>query len=650
MYMTSTFYFPVIQDYLGDIQAETITATLVGSAATVIKPLGGDVIGPIGETQIVSIRGKPVQSILDSCDSMLAATSYLVPNSLVKRGITDSDIVAETITANIFTGELIGGASSVERFTSNFSGDVGGTISATIVESVGGKSALEISKLCDDVDQNTAPFTLVKRDINGSLLNENLMVASHFIGEFIGIADRCTAWSSQLSGDITGPQSATIINKIGNLSSSRITTACSNVESASNFNNPLAIVQRDIDGNFDAGEVIATGGLFGTFSPGAFTNTVLFNGTMSGDITGKQNLTVVNNIQGRSASDIANRVISIENASSLATNSTLVKPDASGNFAVNELSATTLTGTLYGSASSVGDFTGTLQGDITGLQSSTIVSQVGPPGSKKSALQVSNTVNILNGADSITTPSTILKRDSNGNIWLNQITAQKFIITTNVGTNTVSNFTGLFNGNVTESQSTTLIESIGSLPTSSILSSVGRMVDMTKANYLRSPVAFGNDTTLKTTILTRTPAINGSSGGAIVATQYITEPSIDLAEIIPVNGVIATNVKGSCTASGGVFRITLATTLSNIVSDLVLTLNPVPGTTFAAYPVIVISPADAVTANVVINGGGIYAVPIISSGIFQLFQIRANSLGVNPNPSVNRTITTSWSYKILWIK
>jgi hypothetical protein len=649
--MTSIFHLPVIQDYQGNIQAETVTATLVGSASTVTNPLIGDVIGPIQATELVSIRGKPVQAILDSYDSLSNATSYLMPQSLVKRGITDSDIVAKTITANIFTGDLIGEASTVNTFTSSFSGDISGTISNTVVESVGGKSVSQITEFCDDVNKIVGPFALLKRDNAGNLLGENTITSSHFVGEFIGIAESCTNWSDPLIGDLTGSQSATVVTKVNNISASRIANVCNNVSNASDINNPLGIVQRDINGNFAANEIIGTGGLFGTFAPGAVTSTVLFNGALAGNVTGKQNLTLVNNINGRLASDIASRVSDIESASSNAINNTLVKTDANGSFAVNELNANILTGTLIGTASSIGNFTNALNGDVTGSQLSTIVTQLGPSNSKKTALQVADTVNILNGADSVTTPSTISKRDINGNIWLNQITAQKFIITSNTPTTTVSNFTGFFNGDMTDSQSTTLIKSIGSLLTSSILLSVGKMIDMSKSNYLRSPVAIGTAATLKNTILTRTPMVNGSSGGAIVGTQYITEPTANLAEIISYNGVIVTNVKGSCTASAGLFRITLASILSNVVNNLVLTLNPIPGTTFSAYPVLILSPADAITANVVINGGGIYAIPIMAAGgIFQLFQIMTNTLGINPNPNVNRVITTTWSYKILWIK
>lgn len=68
-----------------------------------------------------------------------------------------------------------------------------------------------------------------------------------------------------------------------------------------------------------------------------------------------------------------------------------------------------VTGNVTGSSSS---FTGILQGDVNGTQSLTTVSSVGG----LSATSIANGVNAANAATTASTPNSIVKRDSNGNI------------------------------------------------------------------------------------------------------------------------------------------------------------------------------------------------------------------------------------------
>jgi hypothetical protein len=84
----------------------------------------------------------------------------------------------------------------------------------------------------------------------------------------------------------------------------------------------------------------------------------------------------VNSVGGKTSSDIASAVTTVDSATSVNTASTLVERDASGNFAANVITAS-LTGNVTGSVSgSSATFTGSLSGDVSGTQSATSVDKI----------------------------------------------------------------------------------------------------------------------------------------------------------------------------------------------------------------------------------------------------------------------------------
>ena len=98
----------------------------------------------------------------------------------------------------------------------------------------------------------------------------------------------------------------------------------------------------------------------------------------------------------------------------------LVQRDASGNFSANAITAT-----LIGNASNAStaataiSFTGSLNGDITGTQSATVVSLVGG----ETASEIASTVDTVTAATNANTPSTLVLRDGSGNFVAGTITA-----------------------------------------------------------------------------------------------------------------------------------------------------------------------------------------------------------------------------------
>jgi hypothetical protein len=121
--------------------------------------------------------------------------------------------------------------------------------------------------------------------------------------------------------------------------------------------------------------------------------------------------------------------VKLDAATALNTVSTLVFRDSSGNFAAGTITASltgnvsgNLTGNVTGNVSGSADsFTGSLVGDVTGTQGATVVSTVGG----KTASAIATSVNDTIAATSVNTVSTIVKRDSNGDIAIRDLTARK---------------------------------------------------------------------------------------------------------------------------------------------------------------------------------------------------------------------------------
>ena len=154
---------------------------------------------------------------------------------------------------------------------------------------------------------NTAS-AIVARDSSGNF-NAGTITAS-LIGNASTATSATTAgtainFSGSLSGNVTGPQSATVIapdvitnamiNSAAAIADSKlaqITTAskvANSATTATNANNPSTIVARDASGNFSAGTITAN------LSGNATTSTTStnFSGSLGGDVGGTQGATVV---------------------------------------------------------------------------------------------------------------------------------------------------------------------------------------------------------------------------------------------------------------------------------------------------------------------------------------------------------------------
>jgi hypothetical protein len=147
---------------------------------------------------------------------------------------------------------------------------------------------------------------------------------------------------------------------------------------------------------------------------GSATN---FTGVLAGDVTGNQTTTVVANVGGQSAANVASATTLANAATDANTANAIVRRDASGNF-----TAGTITANLAGnatSATSATNFSGALAGDVTGNQGTTTVASVGG----QSAANVSAGVSLANAATDANSANAIVRRDASGNFTAGTITA-----------------------------------------------------------------------------------------------------------------------------------------------------------------------------------------------------------------------------------
>jgi formylglycine-generating enzyme required for sulfatase activity len=103
-------------------------------------------------------------------------------------------------------------------------------------------------------------------------------------------------------------------------------------------------------------------------------NAAGFTGSLAGDVTGPQGSTLVGTVGGVSAANVASGANAANNATSANTPSTLVKRDASGNFAAGGV-------TLSGNLTAGGNITASsFSGDGSGLTNLNVATSSIPPG------------------------------------------------------------------------------------------------------------------------------------------------------------------------------------------------------------------------------------------------------------------------------
>jgi hypothetical protein len=369
---------------------------------------------------VTNNSANPTRKTVAFTDSTIAAaqisdgtlTSAKLASNLTLGGTT-SGTFSGNLTGNV-TGNVSGSAAS---FTGSLSGDVTGTQAATVVSTVGGITSTSLAAgatLANAATHANTASTLVRRDASGNFTAGTITAA---LNGNASTATSAPSFTGMLTGDVTGTQGATVISTVSGISAANIAAGATLANNSTAANTASTLVARDASGNFSAG--IITGTLNGNAATATTAgSSTSFTGSLMGDVTGTQSATVVSSLGGLTAANIASGATLSNNATSANTASTLVRRDASGNFA-----AGTIMGSLAGNAATATNFTGMLAGDVTGTQGATVVSTVGT----SSAANVHAAELAANAATSANTPGTIMKRDANGDITAGTITASTFM-------------------------------------------------------------------------------------------------------------------------------------------------------------------------------------------------------------------------------
>ena len=369
-------------------------------------------------------------------NSATTATSSATADAIVARDASGD------FSAGIITADLDGNATTATtavtttNFTGSLSGDVTGTQGATVVATVGGRSAADIADAIDIVAAATntnVADTLVLRDNTGSFEAEVVsMVDGVASGDLtitslttVGIVhnDASGLLSSSLIVNADVAAAAGIVDtKLATISTAgKVANSATTATSANTAN---AIVARDASGNFSAG--IITASLSGNATTA--TTSTNFSGSLSGDVTGTQGATVVATVGGQTAANVAAGAVLANAATNTNTANTIVRRDSTGSFAaqvvsfVDEVATGSVTITPFNTA-------GIVHNNASGLLSSSLIvnadvaAAAGIVDTKLATISTAGKVaNSATTATSANTANAIVARDASGNFTTTMIT------------------------------------------------------------------------------------------------------------------------------------------------------------------------------------------------------------------------------------
>jgi hypothetical protein len=321
------------------------------------------------------------------------------------------------------TGITLGGtfngnattATTANNFSGSLSGDVTGTQSATVVSTVGGQTAANVAGGASAANAATSANTantIVKRDATGSFSATNLTLNSGL--NLPSVATIYSGGNSLLHDDLSGNFFAGV--KAGS----------SNTSGSANTANGYSALGGNTLGNNNTAEGNSalysnTNGNFNTASGYAalFYNT---NGSYNIGLGFEAGMNVI----GSSNIDIGNfgvatdtNIIRIGSGQTSTFIAGVINGNGGGLTNLNAASLSgTFTGNVIGPASTATNFSGSLAGDVTGLQSATVVSTVGG----QTAANVASGASAANAATNANTANTIVKRDASGSFTNTSIT------------------------------------------------------------------------------------------------------------------------------------------------------------------------------------------------------------------------------------
>ena len=400
----------VLRNLSGDFSAGTISANLLGNAATATTAFSallavdfsgallGDVTGTQGATVVANVGGMSAANLASAAILANAAVPASTPGALVRRDV-NGNFTGATISATEFAG---GGAGLT---------GVGGTLPWQTVSGVAQQAVANRGYLATDAAAVT--ITLPAAASAGDIVRVSGVGAGGWAivpnagQSVIGFAAGLGPAGSQGAGGA--------VQFIGNnswqpLRESQIANgAVGTAQLAPGALDNTKLVNSSITvsagAGLDGGGTVALGGTV------LLSNAGVTSLSAGGGIT----------ISGSTGS-----ITLGSNASSVNTPGAIVLRNLSGDFSAGTISANLLgnatTATTAFSALFAVDFGGALSGDVTGRQAATVVATVGG----MSAANLASGALLANAAVAASTPGTLVRRDVNGNFTGATISATEF--------------------------------------------------------------------------------------------------------------------------------------------------------------------------------------------------------------------------------
>ena len=218
-----------------------------------------------------------------------------------------------------------------------------------------------------------------------------------------------------------------------------------------------------------------------------------------------------------------------------------------------------LTGINVATASTATNFSGSLSGDVTGTQTSTVVSSVGG----QSAASVAGAASAANAATSANTPSALVKRDASGNFSAGTITANlsgnATSATSATTAATANNFSGSLSGDVTGTQAATVVASVGGQSAANVASGASAANAATSANTPNTIVKRDGSGNVSAGAVTATSFSGNGSGLTSLNGANLTSGSVGSNQLAAGAAVANLQASGqSGVASGGIILSTNA--------------------------------------------------------------------------------------------
>ncbi len=375
--------------------------------------------------------------VLISSGSVNAGSSWLCTTPTA---VIDTDPITFVLFAypDIILGANVGsGTGLVFRdktgTTLNFKSLIAGT------DIIVTNNADDITIDTDATSSNTAN-TIIRRDATGRFSAGIASLTDAVISNSVTISPFGTAGvvHNNASGVIS---SSLIVNAdvasgaaIADSKLATLTTAgkvSNSATTANSANLANAIVSRDASGNFGAATITASLNGNATSATTATTagTATDFTGSLTGDVTGTQSATVVSYVGGQAAVLVANGTALANAAISSNTANAIVRRNASGNFSAGAISITdaVLTTSLRVTPLNT---VGVVHNNAAGLFSTSLIvnadiaAGAGIVDTKLATISTAGKVaNTATTATALNVPSTIVSRDSSGNINANFVIA-----------------------------------------------------------------------------------------------------------------------------------------------------------------------------------------------------------------------------------